>query len=81
MNELRPCWYRMPGNHEYVGSIRTWVNKPWQRGLFHQFAMDHIEYESGPGMNSVAVIEDAETHRVHTPFSSDVSFAEDCPAD
>lgn len=35
-----------------------WVCTPTgEKGIFHQFGIDHIEYESGPGMFTTAVVE------------------------
>ncbi len=60
------CWYK--------------VEDGWKAGLFHQWSMDHEEFETGPGNIPVAIIEDVIDCQVHVVYAGDVSFNSDDPA-
>lgn len=62
---ITTCWYKVDGE--------------WKCGFFHQWSMDHAEFETGPGNIPVAVIEDAKDCRVHVIYAGDVSFNPDDP--
>jgi hypothetical protein len=52
----------------------------WRRGILWAWSTDHQEYDSGPGPIPVAVIEDLETHAVHSVYVGHVSFAAEKPS-
>jgi hypothetical protein len=55
----RPCWFQTrtwKGRQADVAG--KWVIGDWEQGTLHMWGTDHEEFEMGPGMYPVGVIED-----------------------
>jgi len=62
------CWFRLPGRESL-----------WQEGWLHAWSTDHAEFESGPGMYPVGVIEDCDTGKCYSTYVENISFAKEAP--
>lgn len=69
-DELRACWYRL----RHKPMTGPWQPLPHRGGRFHLFTTDHIEYETGPRLFPVAIVEDEQTGTVHVIPAQDVCF-------
>jgi len=49
-------------------------NNTWRKGTLLSWSTDHEEYESGPGLFPVGVIEDSVTHTCHSIYVNAISF-------
>jgi hypothetical protein len=65
------CWYRKPCK----GRTSPRELTGWIAGQLVQFAQDHVEYETGPGMIPVAIIIDDKTRGVVVVAAENVTFA------
>lgn len=46
----------------------NWLYVPTgEVGVFHQFGIDHLEYESGPGMFTTAIVEMSDGTVINIP--------------
>lgn len=62
-----PCWYKLPGTAE------------WRQGAVRAWSTDYEEFESGPALFPVAVIEDSATGSVRSVYVENVCMSADKP--
>ena len=67
------CWYR-----SFNPATKTLSN--WKTGKLRAWSTDHEEYESGPGLIPVGVVEDDRTGLCHSVFVERICFAAAPPA-
>lgn len=63
------CWYRPTDTGMLV----------WRGGKLRAWSMDHMEYEAGPGLFPVGVIEDDEHGTCHSIHVTWISFGDSPP--
>lgn len=61
------CWY-LPKKSASKDAV-------WQLGYLRQWSTDFIEFENGPGLYPVGVIEDDKTKCCHSIIVEDICFA------
>ncbi len=66
-----PCWYKPSDEKAYKGGS----DSGWTTGILRAWSTDFDEYESGPGLFPVAVIEDASTGMCSSIYVTQVSFS------
>jgi len=61
------CWYHLP-------NISNRPNNPWRGGKLRAWSTDHEEFETGPGLIPVGVIEDDMTGECHSIYVANICF-------
>lgn len=65
------CWYKVIGPEVAPNT--------WRSGTLRAWSTDHEEYDEGPGLIPVAVIEDDKTAMCHSVYVGNVCFTDSPP--
>jgi hypothetical protein len=71
----RPSLPTLPRRCEFKRRVlennRVWKILDWEPGILHTWSIDHEEFETGPGMYPVGIVEDS-TGCIHSVYAEHV---------
>jgi len=70
------CWYK-------TSDVKPGCGLPagkWRSGILRAWSTDHEEFESGPGLFPVGVVEDNERGTCHSIYVTKICFGTVAPA-
>jgi hypothetical protein len=70
---MRKCKFNVPDRIKKAEGYGYTYQDHWREGSFHQWGLDYEEFESGPGIFSVAIVE-CEDGKVYMPYAGNIEF-------